>query len=186
MTAAPPNKAPMPTAAVWYGAALPVTDVTALVALAMLLEAALVREARSELRLEAAEPVAVASDLLSSEDLEAMSERTDEETEETAGEIEDETLLSSEDLEAMSELTDEETDEPAEAAEEVTEETSLAMEETTELTTLVSVVVSWAAAMEKSPARTVTKGVKRMMTVLFLLLVLLCFLSWERYFTWET
>lgn len=114
---------------------------TALVALAMALEAPLVSEARSELRLEAAAPVAVASDLLSSDDLEAMSELTDEETEEAAEEMEEEmedaTLLTEEAMALVA-------DEPAEAAEEVAEAMSLVMVLSTELTMLPSVVVSWA------------------------------------------
>jgi len=127
MTAAPPNRAPTPMAAVWYGAALPVTW---LVALAMLLEAPLVSEARSELRLEAAEPVAVASEELRSDDREATSELMDDEMDETADEADD----AAEESELL-------TEEPAEAPDEVAESTVLEMELATELTGFSSVVV---------------------------------------------
>jgi hypothetical protein len=107
-----------------------------LVALAMLLEAPLVREAREELRLEAAEPVAVAREELSAEDREARSELAEEETEETTEESEEETLLADEASELLTEA-------PAEAAEEVSEETTLESELATELAASCVVVV-WA------------------------------------------
>ena len=92
-----------------------------LVALATLLEAALVRDARSELRLAAPEPVAVARDLLISEDLDAMSEETEEPAEPTADETEEATL-------EIDEATELVMDCPAEAADEVWEEITLWIE----------------------------------------------------------
>ena len=113
---------------------MPVTEV----ALAMALEAPLVREAYSELRLEAAEPVAVARDEASADDREAMSELTEEDLEETAEEMDDETLARDEETALLAE-------EASEAAEDVTEdrELEIALEMEAPVSWVV-VVVSWA------------------------------------------
>jgi NurA-like 5'-3' nuclease len=100
---------------------------TLLVTPAMLLDAALVSEARSELRLDAAEPVAVARDELSADDREAMLELAEEEAEEMAEEMEEETLAREEEMPLL-------TDEASEATEEVAEERALERELATEPT----------------------------------------------------
>jgi len=130
---------------------------TLLVALARLLEAPLVSEARSELRLAAAEPVAVASEELRAEEREATSELTEEEAEEMAEESEEAALVADE---ASALLTEE----PAEDAEEVTEETTLESELAAELPASCVVVV-WADTREKAPMRTPAMVAKRMVTV---------------------
>lgn len=110
------------------------------VALEMLLEAPLVREASSELKLEAAEPVALASEELSCEDREAMFELMEEDAEDAAEETEDEMLLA---LEAAELLADEAPDAAEELAEEITLETELEIELAVAPSSVV-VVVSWA------------------------------------------
>jgi len=137
----------------------------------MLLEAPLVREAREELRLAAAEPVAVAREELSAEDREARSELAEEETEETTEESEEETLLADEASELLTEA-------PAEAAEEVSEETTLESELATELAASCVVVV-WAATREKAPRRTLAMVATRMLTVCCLVVVTWMFWEWE-------
>jgi len=136
---------------------LPVLLAALLVALDRLLEAPLVSDASSELRLDEAEPVAVAREELSADDREARSELTDEETEETADETEEAALLADEARALLAE-------EPAEAAEEVTEETTLERELATELAASWVVVV-WAEAREKAPMRTLAMVAKRMVAV---------------------
>lgn len=106
--------------------------VAALVALCRLLEASLVKDARTELRLEAADPVAVARDEAISEDLEAMSELTDEPTEEAV----EEAALASEARELLIE-------EPTEAAEEEAALAELAADAVVSVAVSVTVVV-WA------------------------------------------
>lgn len=99
----------------------------------MLLAIPLVREASSELTLAAPDPVAVASTELRLEDREAMSEPTEDETEERPDDNEEAALLREEPSELLA-------DEAEAAAPEVAEERALEME----LATSVVVVVAWA------------------------------------------